>query len=216
MRESSRGARGQHPIGEGLDPVTINQLPGEAFKPIPAPARVEVASKVVPRLFVTGGIRYTHEKRSFDQIVNGVALFPQTAEKSFNRVTYKGTVRFEIGPDTNIYATYSTGFKSGVFNMTGVSPLAVDPETLKALEGGIKSDITPWLRANLALYRYDYKDLQVTARDPLGPGYVLQNAANATARLSLHRPGLRPQSGESREATYAGGTHGACRRTRPG
>ncbi len=64
--------------------------------------------------------------------------------------------------------------------MTGVSPLAVDPETLKALEGGIKSDITPWLRANLALYRYDYKDLQVTARDPLGPGYVLQNAANAT------------------------------------
>src|SRR3546814_5738026 len=28
--------------------------------------------------------------------------------------------------------------------------------------------------------RYDYKDLQVTARDPLGPGYVLQNAANAT------------------------------------
>ncbi len=140
----------------------------------------EATLEVVPRLFVTGGIRYTHEKRSFDQIVNGVALFPQTAEKSFNRVTYKGTVRFEIGPDTNIYATYSTGFKSGVFNMTGVSPLAVDPETLKALEGGIKSDITPWLRANLALYRYDYKDLQVTARDPLGPGYVLQNAANAT------------------------------------
>ena len=136
--------------------------------------------EVVPSLFVTGGIRYTYEKRSFDQVMNGVALFPETSRESFNKVTYKGTVRYEIGSNTNIYATYSTGFKSGVFNMAGASPFAVNPETLKALEGGIKSDITPWLRANLALYSYDYKDLQVTARDPLGPGYVLQNAANAT------------------------------------
>ncbi|QGN56300.1 TonB-dependent receptor [Novosphingobium sp. Gsoil 351] len=136
--------------------------------------------EVVPSLFVTGGIRYTYEKRSFDQVVNGVPLFAQTARKSFDKVTYKGTVRYEIGHQTNIYATYSTGFKSGVFNMTGSAPVAVNPESIKALEGGIKSDITPWLRANLALYRYDYKDLQVTARDPLGPGYILQNAANAT------------------------------------
>lgn len=143
-------------------------------------AFAEATLEVVPSLFVTGGIRYTDEKRSFDQVVNGVALFPQTAKKSFSRVTYKGTVRFEISPDTNVYATYSTGFKSGVFNMTGTAATAVNPETLRALEGGIKSDITPWLRANLALYHYDYKDLQVTARDPIGPGYVLQNAADAT------------------------------------
>lgn len=136
--------------------------------------------EVAPNLFVTGGVRYTDEKRTFDQVVNGVAIFPATAKKSFSKVTYKGTVRFEITPDTNIYATYSTGFKSGVFNMTGTSALAVEPELLKAIEGGIKSDITPWLRANLALYHYDYSDLQVTARDQFGPGYVLQNAADAT------------------------------------
>ena len=136
--------------------------------------------EIVPSLFLTGGIRYTHEKRSFDQVLNGVPLFTETARKSFDKVTYKGTVRYEINPRTNIYATYSTGFKSGVFNMTGTAPVAVEPEALDALEGGIKSDVTPWLRVNLALYHYKYKDLQVTARDPLGPGYILQNAANAT------------------------------------
>ncbi len=140
----------------------------------------EATYEIFSGLFVTGGIRYTHEKRTFDQVLNGVTLFPETAEKSFNKVTYRGTLRYEVGQDTNVYVTYSTGFKSGVFNMTGASPLATEPESLKALEGGVKSDITPWLRANLALYYYDYKDLQVTARDPLGPGYILQNAANAT------------------------------------
>ena len=140
----------------------------------------EATLEVVPSLFVTGGIRYTDEKRTFDQVVDGVALFPETAEKSFSKVTYRGTVRYEIEPNTNIYATYSTGFKSGVFNMTGTSPIAVEPESLSAIEGGIKSDVTRWLRANLALYYYDYKDLQVTARDQFGPGYVLQNAADAT------------------------------------
>ncbi|WP_162195990.1 TonB-dependent receptor, partial [Sphingobium fuliginis] len=140
----------------------------------------EATYEVVPKLFLTGGIRYTYEKRSFDQIVNGVSLFPATARKSFDKVTYKGTIRYEISPRTNIYATYSTGFKSGVFNMTSTAPVAVEPEAIDALEGGIKSDITPWLRVNLALYHYKYKDLQVTARDPLGPGYILQNAANAT------------------------------------
>ncbi len=42
----------------------------------------EATLEVVPRLFVTGGIRYTHEKRSFDQIVNGVALFSADSGKN--------------------------------------------------------------------------------------------------------------------------------------
>ncbi|WP_179408936.1 TonB-dependent receptor [Novosphingobium marinum] len=140
----------------------------------------EATYEVVPNLFVTAGIRYTHEKRQFDQVFNGVSLFPDTAKKSFDRVTYKGAARYNINNDANIYVSYSTGFKSGVFNMVGAAPVATDPEKIKALEGGVKADLTSFLRTNLALYHYKYSNLQVTARDPSGPGYILQNAATAT------------------------------------
>ena len=129
-------------------------------------------------LFLTLGGRYTTEDRSFTQIINGQVIFGKV-EKSFNKWTYRAALRYEFSDDANIYASYGTGFKSGVFNMAGTSPVAVDPETIKALEAGIKADPLPWLRTNLSVYHYDYKGLQVQARDANGVSYILQNAANA-------------------------------------
>jgi iron complex outermembrane receptor protein len=63
--------------------------------------------------------------------------------------------------------------------MAGASPIPVEPETIKTIEGGIKADPLPWLRTNLAIYHNDYKDLQVQAKDANGVNYILQNAANA-------------------------------------
>ncbi|MBB4631105.1 TonB-dependent receptor [Sphingosinicella soli] len=133
-----------------------------------------------PGLFVTLGARYTTEKRSQVGFLNNNGAerdLPKDSER-FNKFTYRGSIRYEIASKTNIYASYGNGFKSGVYTGT-ITPVLTRPEEVKALEAGIKSDPTRWLRVNLALFHYDYKDLQVTARDPLTTSYVVQNAAAA-------------------------------------
>lgn len=135
--------------------------------------------ELVDTFFFTLGGRYTSEKRDFDQNLNGRVLFAAPSKTDFQKFTYRGALRWQFSPSANIYASYGTGFKSGVFNMTGNSPAATRPEKIKAYEAGIKADPVRWLRTNLSVYYYDYTDLQVTARDAASPAYVLQNAATA-------------------------------------
>jgi iron complex outermembrane recepter protein len=134
--------------------------------------------ELADKLFLTGGIRYTWEKRKFTQVVNGNNLFGETSQ-SFDRLTYRVALRYEFADDANIYASYGTGYKSGVYNYTSTTPTPVAPETIGSFEVGIKADPLPWLRTNLSVYRYDYKNLQVLARAPTGNTFILQNAASA-------------------------------------
>lgn len=77
------------------------------------------------------------------------------------------------------YASFNTGFKSGGHNQATLSSTLVNPEQLDAYELGIK---TQWfdnrLRANAALWFYDYQDIQVGAITGVGLTAV-QNAAAA-------------------------------------
>lgn len=134
--------------------------------------------EIVDKLFLTGGLRYTWEKRKFTQVVNGNNLFGETSQ-SFDRVTYRIALRYEFADDANVYASYGTGYKSGVYNYTSTTPTAVAPETIDSFEVGIKADPLSWLRTNLSLYYYDYQNLQVLARAPTGNTFILQNAASA-------------------------------------
>jgi iron complex outermembrane receptor protein len=135
--------------------------------------------EVAPSLFLTAGGRYTTEKRTFRTAVNGTP-FPATGhvEKTFDKWTYRMALRYEFSHNSNVYVSYGTGFKSGVYNTLGASLIPVDPETIKALEGGLKVEPTRWLRTNLSIYHYDYNGLQVQARNSSG-SYTLQNAAIA-------------------------------------
>ncbi|MDB5699120.1 MAG: TonB-dependent receptor [Alphaproteobacteria bacterium] len=150
----------------------------------------EATYELVDTVFLTGGVRYSTEKRKFSQTVNGVPLSPtfgpsprfpagNVAKVDFNKWTYRFALRWNFSDRGNIYASYGTGFKSGVFNELSTSPIAVRPETIKAWEGGVKIDPLPWLRTNLSVFHYDYADLQVQVRQPGAIVYTLQNAANA-------------------------------------
>lgn len=141
-------------------------------------AFAEGTMQIVEEVFLTVGGRFTTEKRTFRQLVNGNPLPGGTAESSFDRFTYRAALRYNFAPQANLYASYGTGFKSGVFNGLGTSNVATDPETIKALEAGIKIDPTPWLRANAAIYRYLYDNLQVNSR-AADNSFMLQNAATA-------------------------------------
>ena len=144
----------------------------------------EATYSLTDDLNLTAGARYTTEERQFIQRLNTNLVVPPT-NITQNSFTYRVTGQYFFAPKSNIYATYSTGFKSGVFNAYGLSATPTKPGTIKAIEIGVKADPLPWLRTNLAFFSYRYDDLQVTARqtDSLGgASYVLQNAAKAKVR----------------------------------
>jgi iron complex outermembrane receptor protein len=130
-------------------------------------------------LFLTLGGRYTTEKREFEQAVNGRPLPFGRVGKRFNRATYRVALRYNFADNANVYASYGTGFKSGVYNLVSTSSQPVAPEKINAAEGGIKADPLPWLRTNLSIFHYKYNDMQVQARSNDGASYVLMNAARS-------------------------------------
>jgi iron complex outermembrane receptor protein len=144
----------------------------------------EVTLEFAPGWKATAGARYTSETRSLDgQTTRGGTVLTQIrgADATFSKLTYRAIVQRDIGASGNIYASYSRGFKSGVYNSFSTSPTtqSTRPEVLDAFELGIKTSPTSWLRANASAYYYDYKDIQLSSRDPVTGLAVLFNAADS-------------------------------------
>lgn len=123
----------------------------------------EATWETVPGLFLTGGLRYSYEKKRLDGVISGPTAV--SANANFDDFTPRATVRYEISPRTNVYASFSQGFKSGFFNSIGQTVLAtttpVKPEEITAYEVGFKT-AQGGLRLETAAYYYDYKNLQVS------------------------------------------------------
>lgn len=145
-----------------------------------------------------GGLRFTREERGLSGSTsrNGVVLSANDLKVSFNKLTYRAIVQRQLGSLGNIYASYSRGFKSGVFNASNTSPTAkpTRPEVLDAFEIGAKTDPLPWLRLNLSAFQYDYKDIQLGTRVPGGTLVTLFNASNAKINGGELELTMRPAS----------------------
>jgi len=110
------------------------------------------------------GGRYTHDKRETELIRTGAAgtgsggiLPPGTYRKKYNEFTYTAIATYRPNRDLTAYAKISTGYVAG--GILGAIPY--DPEKLTSYELGLKSELLDRrLRANLAAYYMDYKDLQ--------------------------------------------------------
>ena len=141
--------------------------------------------QITPALRATLGGRYTYEERGFDArsdgrtVATGVTT-TRTVDRSisFGRFTPRGTIQYVFSPRANIYASYSKGFKSGVFNAGSIAGGSVAPESIQAYEVGFKTEPFRGLLLNGSVFKYSYKDLQVSARDPNGIS-VFANAAAA-------------------------------------
>ena len=136
----------------------------------------DVTWQVVPHLFITGGLRYNHEDVSeeFDSILDGYT--PHVYDKTFENLSPRAVVRYEIADRTNVYASYNQGYKAGTFNATGLSPDPVRPEKVDAYEVGLKTRMGS-TRFEVAGFYYDYKDLQFVSY--VGATAQLTNAAKA-------------------------------------
>jgi iron complex outermembrane receptor protein len=111
-------------------------------------------------------------------VVEGVD--PATNVTSFGDLTYKVALDHHFTDDLMGFVSVSTGFKSGVYNITFSAPneAPVKPEKLTDYEVGMKSELfNRTVRLNLDAFYYNYKDLQLQSFT--GDAIITLNAASA-------------------------------------
>ena len=146
------------------------------------------------RLSLTGGVRYTDERKNIAstggvyRLGTPVLAVPASFYAFDDRATFhawtpKAALQVQASPDTFLYVSATRGFKSGGFNPTGNAPgRAFGPELAWSYEGGVKQTMAEGrVRVNTAAFVTDYRDLQVQAF--IRPGVIdISNAASATIR----------------------------------
>jgi iron complex outermembrane receptor protein len=128
---------------------------------------------ITSRLSFVAGIRFSWEERQYQGSMKNVEPLPGINKAQFSAFTPRFSVRYKVAKETDVYFTYSKGFKSGLFDTSSFSPNVIRPETLKAYELGIKTNPIPTLQASASVFHYDSSDLQVQT-----------NTANGLAALS--------------------------------
>ena len=142
---------------------------------------------VTPSFTLTGGVRYTTERKSLDFNLVGlppfgiISLVTQESKTS-DAWTPMASAVYKINESLNAYVTVSRGFKAGGYNadFVGNDELSFGPEFVTNYEGGLKFfGAGDRLRLNLAVFHMDYSDLQVSIFKPF-TGFIIGNAASAT------------------------------------
>ena len=118
-------------------------------------------------LKLTGGLRYTHDEKHIETASGTFALNPYfISDAEFDKVTGRAILNWNptvsFTEDTNIYVSFSRGFKSGGFNPGNNTIPVFDSEVIDAYELGIKNTFLDGKgRLNLAFFNYDYSNLIV-------------------------------------------------------
>jgi iron complex outermembrane receptor protein len=145
----------------------------------------DVTWNAVGQLYFTGGVRYNHETNHLDAYADsgllGLGTLAYDGGVSFNSTTPRAVVRYQLDDTSNIYASYTNGFKSGFI---GISPPfnKIEPEKINAYEIGYKIARNRW-RFDTAAYYYDYKDLQVSSVEIINGVENTVDTNAATARI---------------------------------
>jgi len=159
------------------------------------------------RLQVTLGGRWSEDERraTLDRAVENVAAGtvtfnpqPSVGARDFDNFSSSFVLAWQFDEAINVYAKIAEGYKSGGFNARATSPQrfseGFDDETLVSWELGLKSEwLDRRLRLNAALFRSDYKDIQVNVQsDPnnISLSDVLNAGAATIDGLEIDLSGL--------------------------
>lgn len=127
----------------------------------------EVYVDLTQNLKLTGGLRYTHDEKHIETASGTFALNPYfISDAEFDKVTGRAILNWNptvsFTEDTNVYLSFSRGFKSGGFNPGNNTIPVFDSEVIDAYELGIKNTFLDGKgRLNLAFFNYDYSNLIV-------------------------------------------------------
>ena len=140
-------------------------------------------------LEIMGGLRWFEARQTdFGRTLFQSPLLGSTLPANYNRrvnehkTIKKGQISIKPTSDLTVYALASQGFRLGGTNQSAsvVVPDGYDSDSLWNYEIGLKS---AWfdrrLIFNMAAYRIDWKNIQVTGRDPTGTFGFIGNAGDA-------------------------------------
>jgi iron complex outermembrane recepter protein len=126
--------------------------------------------KLSDRWDVQFGGRYSDHKQTFPVVITGAligdipAVTPRL-EHSDSAFTYLVTPRFQISPDTMLYARFASGFRPGGPNvLCGLSgtPCTFDADTSENYDLGIKGSVGDGVFTyDASVYYIDWSDLQL-------------------------------------------------------
>ena len=130
------------------------------------------------------GGRYSVEEKTLNLDQIGTGAFPLLVRNAtFKKFTPRGSIRYELAPRTNVYASYSQGFRSGSFPNAGTaaSVVPIKPEVVDAFEIGFKTARSIF-RFDVAAFYNDDRNLHVSILVPVCVGTacsVQSRVANA-------------------------------------
>lgn len=167
----------------------------------------ELAWNVTDALEISGGLRYTSDRKHYRGTV--LNLFPSTQpdpnplptlatsqggplfifnrpfKQDFAALTGSASIQYRWNDAISTYASYAKSFKSGGYNTrynaapAGNLPVPFAEESVTSYEVGAKTNIGR-LRLNLAAFQAEYQDIQLIFRQGVVP--LLFNAGEARIR----------------------------------
>jgi iron complex outermembrane receptor protein len=143
-----------------------------------------------PKWTLTAGARYTDERKHLNFVQtdpNGLGFVPNIGPlaRDYSNSAFTPTVSlvYALTERLNFYATFSSGYKSGGFNvdtLSTASHLTFNPEHVNNFEVGAKGEFLDGrVQTDVDVFHMDYKDLQVTQYDPASFANFIGNAATA-------------------------------------
>ena len=138
----------------------------------------QVTYRATDRLSLTGGMRYTEDRKHLDQTA-GVAV--RDLRETFRQFNWAASVDYKFTDDILGYVRVATGYKSGGFNPRSVGG-SFKPEKITSYEAGLKTELLDRrLRLNLTAFHSIYKDMQVSqfTADSNGASSITVNAGKA-------------------------------------
>ncbi|WP_162987034.1 TonB-dependent receptor [Sphingomonas paeninsulae] len=150
---------------------------------------------VTDRLTLTGGLRYTHDKRSGTSDTSTVGTpyaatsipFHYDVSVTGNNLSYLLSASYKIANDVLFYASYSTGYKGSGLNLNSAvsagTPLVLAPEKVKNWEVGLKQQyFGRRLTLNLSAFSTDLSGLQANIVPTNGNRSYLANVGDVRSR----------------------------------
>ncbi len=145
--------------------------------------------KVLPAWDVTLGLRYSHDDKEAGLLsvapnsTLGALNAPDSADLTFEggRLTYRANTTFRPSSDVMVFATVSSGYKSGGFDTGSGNTLGnnrvFQPELVTNYEIGAKTQFfNRRLTLNATAFRMDVDDFQLRSFN--GTFYVVRNAGS--------------------------------------
>uniref|UniRef100_UPI0035CA1ED5 TonB-dependent receptor n=1 Tax=uncultured Sphingomonas sp. TaxID=158754 RepID=UPI0035CA1ED5 len=170
-------------LSPGLDAITA---PGALYNAIigvdafPRDAPISVGT-FLRQPFIIGPNGLIFDEGALENV-------PFTRRASFNDVSPRFVVQYDLTDQQHLYASASRGYKAGGFNSTEINSFFA-PETVWNFEGGFKSELFDRrVRFNLSGYYFKYKNRQSISLEDTGgalPQYITRSGDSRAYGVDL-------------------------------